>query len=252
MENYFHLSFFVIIDNVGGIMLEEVKEKITNDSEYLTWMRKISEIEKEFASSSSFNNQVALDHGKDHMDRVAHTTYTLLKEYGTDERTAFLGYVSGLVHDIGMIYGKKKHAENGSKLAFEFLQRLAFLADEEVESICSAISTHGSGENATSILGSFLAISDKIDLCEKRTLGSISPIKFIRDYEVHIQNKTLKISYEFSAKDGKNGLYMIPKSIDVPLSIGTSLGLKVEFYINGKLDNFEDRNSYQGDIYYRK
>lgn len=233
-------------------MLEEIRKRITTDSEYLIWMKKIAEIELEFANSSSFNNQVALDHGKEHMDRVAHTTYTLLKEYGADERTSFLGYVSGLIHDIGMIYGKKQHAENGSKLSFPFLKKLDFLTDEEIETICSAITTHGSGKNATSLIGSFLAIADKIDMCEKRTLGSISPIKFIRSYEAHIQNQTLKIFYEFSSEEGKNGLYMIPKSIDVPFSIGNSLGLKVEFYINGKLEKFEDRNSYQGDIYYRK
>ncbi len=233
-------------------MLEEIKQKITHDSEYLEWMAKISEIETEFANSSPSNNQVALDHGKNHMDRVANTTYTLLKEYGMDERTSFLGYVSGLVHDIGMIYGKKNHAENGSELASSFLKRLNFLTEKEIEEIKSAISTHGSGANATSIIGSFLAVADKVDMCERRTLGTSSPIQLIKKYDVTIQNKTLKIFYELSSKDGKSGLYMIPKSIDVPTFIANSLGLQVEFYIDGKLEKFEDRNSYQGYVYKRK
>lgn len=87
---------------------------------------------------------------------------------------------------------------------------------------------------------------------QRRTLGTFSPIQSIKDYGVTIQNKILKISYEFSSKDGKIGLYMIPKSIDVPISIASSLGLQVEFYIDGKLEEFEDRNSYQGYVYKRK
>ncbi len=233
-------------------MLEEIKEKITTDEEYLTWMDKIAKVEMEFANSSSFNNKVALDHGKNHMNRVANTTYILLKEYGEDENTCFLGYVAGLIHDIGMIYGKDKHAENGSNLASSFLRKFNFLTDEEIKIICEAISTHGSGKHATSVIGSFLAISDKIDMCEERTLGRVSSIKFIQNYVAHIQGNILRISYDFSKEEGKKGLYMIPKSIDIPYSIGNSLGLKVEFYINGKLENFEDRKEYQGNIYYRK
>ncbi len=232
-------------------MLDEVKAKIMNDSEYLIWMEQISKIEREFTNSSSFNNQVALDHGKKHMDRVAYTTYNLLKEYGEDENTCFLGYVTGLIHDIGMIHGKKNHAENGSKLAFDFLQRLDFLTEAEVETICSAISTHGSGENATNIIGSLLAISDKIDMCEERTLGTVSPIKFIKDYQVWIKDKTLYIDYSVVSDEGKTGLYIIPKSIDIPVKIGKKLGLKVEFYINHRLEMFEDRKEYSGQVYIR-
>ena len=43
--------------------------------------KEISNVEKEFAISSEFNNKVALDHGIHHMDRVANNLYNLLKEY---------------------------------------------------------------------------------------------------------------------------------------------------------------------------
>ncbi len=49
----------------------------------------------------------------------------------------------------------------------------------------------------------------------------------------------------------KEGLYIIPKSIDIPQILCVKLGLKIEFYINGKHENFEDRAKYNGQIYKR-
>ena len=90
-------------------------------------MQEISNVEKEFAISSEFNNKVALDHGIHHMDRVANNLYNLLKEYNCDNHTCELWYITGLVHDIGMIKGKKGHSENGSKLAENYLRKFDFL-----------------------------------------------------------------------------------------------------------------------------
>lgn len=231
-------------------MLEEVKKKITFNQEYLNWMEEIVKIEKKFADATSFNNQVALDHGIKHMNRVADMTYKLLKEYGEDERTCFLGYVAGLIHDIGMIDGKKKHASKGSEMAPKFLKKLNVLIEDEIQIVANAIAIHGSGEG-NSIIGSFLAIADKIDMCEERTLGGSSPIKLIKEYQAYIKNDTLCIDYVMSSMEGKIGLYIIPKSIDIPIKVGNDLGLKVEFYVNHKLENFIDRKDYHGEIYIR-
>ena len=48
---------------------------------------------------------------------------------------------------------------------------------------------------------------------------------------------------------GKEGLYIIPKSIDIPKILGEKLGFKVEFFINGIYEEFEDREKYKGQIY---
>lgn len=231
-------------------MLEEIKNRITSDKEYLTWMDKISKVEMEFAASSPFNNQVALDHGIKHMTRVASITYILLKDYGENENTCFLGYVAGLTHDIGMIYGKKNHAKNGSELVLPFLTRLNLLPIEEIKKVVEAIAMHGNGEG-TNIIGKMLAIADKIDMCKERTLGTSSPIKAIKDYKVYIENNILKINYSVTSEEGKIGFYIIPKSLDIPTQVGNSLGLKVEFYLNQKLENFSDRKDYLGEIYSR-
>ena len=234
-----------------NIKLEDIKQKIISDDEYIKWMEEISIVENEFANSSEFNNIVALDHGIQHMNRVAETVYKLMKEYGCSKNVCYLGYISGLIHDMGMIHGKKNHAQNGSKMAKLFLKKLDFLNNSEIETVANAIATHGDGANAEGNIGLFLAIADKIDMCKERSLSKTSPIHLINSYNANINYDTLDVYYEMSSSKGIEALYMIPKSIDIPLKIAKDLGLKVKFFINGKIEDFADRKNYEGQIYKR-
>ena len=80
----------------------------------------------------------------------------------------------------------------------------------------------------------------------------MSPIQLIENYRININNKILQIHYTMANLKGKEGLYIIPKSIDIPKTLGENLGLKVEFYINGQFEKFKDRKKYKGEIYQRK
>lgn len=231
------------------IKLEIIKQKIISDIEYQKWMNEIAIIENEFANSSDFNNKIALDHGIEHMNRVAINTYKLMNEYGCDKSTCTLGYIAGLVHDIGIIYGKKNHAAAGSDMVEAFLKRFDFLDNIEIEKIKNAIAVHSDGENAKNDIGLFLSVADKIDMCKERLLGKSSPIQDIISYSTNINNNTLEIHYEMLSPKGIEALYMIPKSIDVPTKIANSLGIKIKFYINGKPENFVNRNEYNEKIY---
>ena len=232
--------------------LLNIKNQIIEDKEYKIWMEKIAKVEYEFAISSKFNNMVTLDHGIKHMDRDANNVYKLLKEYNCNNHTCILGYVTGLVHDIGMIKGKKGHAENGSKLAEIYLKKFDFLNEKDIMQITNPIKNHGNGGENPDEITAFLAISDKADMCKARSLGNLSPIQYIDDYNLRLENGILQMHYTISNNKGKEGLYIIPKSIDIPEKLGKKLGLKVEFYINNKLEKFEDREEYAGEIYIRK
>lgn len=232
--------------------LLNIKQTIISNSEYKKWMEKISAVENEFALSSDFNNIVALDHGIEHMNRVADNVYKLLEEYNCDKKTCILGYIAGLIHDIGMIYGKKGHAQNGAEMSKTFLQKLHLLETLDIEIITNAIKNHGSGGENPDVITSFLAIVDKADMCKARSLGKSSPIKCIENYMIKIQNGILHINYTMPNLKGKEGLYIIPKSIDVPKTLGRNLGLQVKIYINGKCEEFKDRDDYKGQIYQRK
>lgn len=232
--------------------LLNIKNQIIEDKEYKIWMEKIAKVEYEFAISSKFNNMVPLDHGIKHMDRDANNVYKLLKEYNCNNHTCILGYVTGLVHDIGMIKGKKGHAENGSKLAEIYLKKFDFLNEKDIMQITNPIKNHGNGGENPDEITAFLAISDKADMCKARSLGNLSPIQYIDDYNLRLENGILQMHYTISNNKGKEGLYIIPKSIDIPEKLGKKLGLKVEFYINNKLEKFENREEYAGEIYIRK
>lgn len=232
--------------------LLNIKNQIIEDKEYKIWMEKIAKVEYEFAISSKFNNMVTLDHGIKHMDRDANNVYKLLKEYNCNNHTCILGYVTGLVHDIGMIKGKKGHAENGSKLAEIYLKKFDFLNEKDIMQITNPIKNHGNGGENPDEITAFLAISDKADMCKARSLGNLSPIQYIDDYNLRLENGILQMHYTISNNKGKEGLYIIPKSIDIPEKLGKKLGLKVEFYINNKLEKFENREEYAGEIYIRK
>ena len=229
-----------------------IKEKIILNNEYKNWMIKISQIEKEFALSSDFNNKVALDHGIEHMNRVANNVYRLLKEYAIQEETCVLGYIAGLIHDIGMIYGKDGHAYNGAEMASDFLKKLNLIDINDIPIITNAIKNHSNGGNNPDVITSILTIADKADMCKQRSLGNKSPIQFIKDYRIEIKNGILQINYIINNLNGIEGLYIIPKSIDIPRELGKKLGLKVEFYINGKYEEFKDRQNYKGKTYQRK
>lgn len=226
-----------------------LKDKIINDSEYLSWIAQIAIIEREFANSSAFNNSIALDHGLKHMNRVAQNTYKLMQEYGCRNNLCRLGFIAGLIHDIGIIHGKKNHAETGANMCSNFLRKFAILKEDEIKIIKEAILTHGNGKNTSNIMGLILALSDKMDMCASRSLANSSPIKEIKSYKATIENATLKIYYEMSSSKGIEGLYIIPKSIDVPTSIAKKLKLNLAFYINDKLEDFSARSSYKGEIY---
>lgn len=232
--------------------LLNIKEKIILDDEYKNWMKKISNIENEFAVSSSFNNKVALDHGIEHMNRVANNVYSLLKEYNCSKDICILGYIAGLVHDIGMINGKKGHAENGAEMAKTFLKKLDFIDTRDIQKITNAIKNHGNGGTNTDEITSFLTISDKVDICKSRFLGTVSPIQYIENYTIKIKDGVLQINYTMTDLKGKEALYTIPKSIDIPKTLGNNLGIKVEFYINEKCEEFKDREEFKGQIYQRK
>lgn len=240
------------MENIDVLDKKQIKQIILLDNEYKSWMEKIEKITKEFAKSCEFNNKIALDHGIEHMDRVANNVYQLLQGCNFSERICKLGYIAGLIHDIGMIEGKSGHAQKGAEMAKQFLEKLQLVDIDGMEVIINAIENHGDGGDTTEPIALSLAICDKADMCKKRSFGNLSPIQLIESYTMKVKQNKLQIYYKISNLKGKEGLYIIPKSIDVPKALAKKLGLQVEFYINGEYEEFQDREEYKGEIYQRK
>jgi len=119
--------------NIEALDRKEIKQIIISNNQYKNWMEEIQSLTDEFAKSSEFNNKVALDHAIEHMDRVANHVYQLLKECKYSEKTCNLGYIAGLIHDIGMIEGKKGHAQKGAEMAKIFLEELNLVSESNID-----------------------------------------------------------------------------------------------------------------------
>lgn len=225
---------------------------ITDDSLYNSWMNSITLITDEFANSNEENSNVALEHALPHTLRVAEATTSLLKDLNCSPDIISLGYVAGLLHDIGIIYGKKDHAKNSYLIAKDYIANFD-LTDIEKEVILHAILFHGNANEIISPVDYCIAIADKCDYTRERKLSSKyethNKINEIISNEIHIINNCLTIKYNVTDNFDNSALYIIPKTIDTPIDICKIINMNIEFYINNNLTNFDDRKDYHGYIY---
>ena len=98
----------------------------------------IAEIEK-FVKSISKNSEPA--HAYDHFDRVRKWGIKIAEGEGYNDIESV--QTACLMHDIGLIHGKKGHGERGAAMAEKFLKKVGY-DKSKIEEICHAIRFHGS------------------------------------------------------------------------------------------------------------
>jgi len=232
--------------------LEKIILFIVNDRVYIDYMDRIKTITFEFAELSEINGSIAFNHDLEHAIFVAKTTEKLLEMLKCDERTCKLGYIAGLLHDIGMIDGKKGHVEKGVILAKEYLKQFC-LTVEEKNLILSAIGNHGDCDNMNSLIDACITIADKTHFDRSRVIKSkysyLLKLNNIISNQILIDSNNLIIKYEVDQDFNKAIFYIIPKSIDILVDVAGKLNLKPIFYINDKEDTFADRDEYDGYVY---
>lgn len=106
-------------------------------------------------------------HGRGHAMRVVAAAELVLASLGYDSRTVEMGKIAGLLHDIGIIAGRKKHARKSAALAQIFLSVDDFTRKEKAM-LVQAIEDHSDGKEICSAVGASLIIADKIDISQKR------------------------------------------------------------------------------------
>ena len=231
---------------------KEIINYIVNDPEYIRWMDIIDKSTKEFADFSSENAKITFDHSTHHALEVAKTTARLLCDLGLDERMQYLGFIAGLLHDIGIIEGKKSHAKTGYEMSKVYMKKLE-MSDEDIDMIAHAILVHGNVNKINNPLDGLLAIADKSHFKKNRIVKSKhnveNVLERIEDNHICIENGVLKIFYLTTTGFDKSSFYTIPKTIDLPIKVGNELGYEVEIYINGVRELFEDKKSYKGFTY---
>ena len=132
-------------------------------------------------------------HGRYHTMFVVDTVEYILQSLSYDARTVELGKLAALLHDIGIIAGRKNHAQKSAALAVVFLDETARVLPKEKDIIINAIYNHSEGESISNAPGAALLIADKIDLSRKRLL----PDKTHDDWHkniMEIENVNITIS----------------------------------------------------------
>ncbi|MCL2357734.1 MAG: hypothetical protein FWC70_11405 [Defluviitaleaceae bacterium] len=192
------------------------------------------EIEKIHGAINGLYADILLGcHGRQHALTVVETTAQVLAETGHDAQTIELGKIAALLHDIGVIAGRHKHAQKSAALARVFLEdeKMCELrnigtrrqipskpgevscatkkpgnsCETEIsghlgEMLLQAIADHSDGENICSAIGAAVIIGDKTDLSKQRIFPDVTdPIyKNLRELEaveLEIAPKMLVVNF---------------------------------------------------------
>ena len=211
-------------------------EKFLNAKDIVKILDNINEIHKDF---------MCCCHGRGHALFVAETTEYILKELGHAPRTVELGKIAGLLHDIGVIAGRKSHAKKSAALAEVFLGDADFLSPEERAVIVQAIEDHSAGEHITSAIGAALLIADKIHISQQRIFKSPDLDDFhkhlleLREVKLKISPDIITINYvttknltrEILTEDFRTEY---PKGHKIPQTAAEFLGRTCRFEINDR------------------
>ena len=141
---------------------------------------------------------------------VVDTAEYILQSLSYDARTVELGKIAALLHDIGIIAGRKNHAQKIAALASVLLDETARVLTKEKDIIINAIYDHSEGKSISSAPGAALLIADKIDLSRNRLLPDKTHddwhknIMEIENVDITISRNEITINYlttdKFSAK----------------------------------------------------
>lgn len=170
-------------------------ETILNNKEFNNILDSINDKNKDY---------LLADHGRYHTMFVVNTIEKIMTELKFNNRMIELGKITGLLHDIGVIHGKKNHPERSSIMCTSFLDKTN-LSKNEKDIIIDAIKDHALGLNINSPLGAVLIIADKIHFIKDRVLplGMTKNnylLKSIDNVNVNIENNKIIIELDTNEK----------------------------------------------------
>lgn len=159
-------------------------------------------------------------HGRYHAMFVVNTVEYILKSLSYDIRTIELGKMAGLLHDIGMIAGRREHGRKSAALSAVIFDGSDHLLLKEIpiqerKMVYQAIADHDSGKDKSSAIGAALFIADKLDFSKKRVLPVPTEKQDamykngleVDNVDIHISGKTITINV-ITTEDFSKELFM--------------------------------------------
>lgn len=193
------------------------------------------------AINDKYRDYDVMCHGRYHALFVADTAEYILKSLAYDARTIELGKIAGLLHDIGCIVGRRKHASMSAAIVSVWLEDSVVLLPEEKNVIIQAIKEHSGDKEISSAVGAAILFADKIDYSKKRNLTPepnhrrYKYLSTIDDVEVNISSKAITVNYI------TNDIFSIDKNkqpYNLLIAAAQYFGCTCHFQINGKEVSF--------------
>jgi metal-dependent HD superfamily phosphatase/phosphodiesterase len=109
------------------------------------------------------------DHGRRHVHLVAVNAARVLSSLGHGDRDCDLAAVAGLLHDIGNVEGRERHAAAGAEMTFRLLLSRG-VAREDAAIVRDAVANHDEieGGSPVSLPSAALIVADKADIHRSR------------------------------------------------------------------------------------
>jgi len=211
-----------------------VVERIMLDEEWNQVMRGIDEM-----SVAQVGREVDFDcwHGHGHARNVAKLATDFLRQVGASKREVVIGQVAGLVHDMGLINGKKEHDKKGALIVGEFLERIGGLSEEEIGMIVHAVANHSNGEEMGNNLDLAVLIADKMDVARDRVAvgkrGLPRELGKILEVKVRVEEEHMVLSWAVEGEFDFGVIAEWDKMVSVPRRVAEWLGKEFRFEVNG-------------------
>lgn len=155
-----------------------IYEKIMMDEEWYGWMDQIKKLSK-----TGKYPELYADHGMRHAMRTAEYAAGFIDEchsyFGDEikkfhsfghEKDFYLALIAALLHDIGIVDGRKNHAERSKEMAKKYLEKYEVSSDE-IAIIAGAIGCHSGDDRIVNLVDAALMMGDKMDITRSRGLA---------------------------------------------------------------------------------
>jgi putative nucleotidyltransferase with HDIG domain len=188
------------------------------------------------------------DHGRRHVHLVAVTAARVLSTLGHDEQECDLAAVAGLLHDIGNVDGRDRHAAVGAAMAYELLLERG-VSNAAAAVVRDAVANHDEVEGGEPVSppSAALIVADKADIHRSRVRTS-KPEEFdIHDrvnfavtksrLDVHAKRKRieLKLAVENAVASAEEVSELFAARFAMSGSAAGFLGCAYNVDINGKI-----------------
>lgn len=182
-------------------------------------------------------------HDITHIVNVIARCENILQQLHCEASYIDAGKIAALLHDIGVAYGKKGHAEKSYELARAYFaqKRIDFTEQEEV---LQAIKNHSNGFEQDSLIGLTLLLSDKLDITSNRltpigkTIQGVRQLQYIETVEVKITEHLVAITFnstpdiDFAELNTFDFISKVFKAIN---AFATKINRPANVYFNDKI-----------------